>query len=326
MSTQSQSSRCMAASLIAAALMPVAAHSQSYPLKPIRTIMTVAGGLDIVARMIAQGVSESLGQPVIVEIQSGAGGAVGADMVMHAAPDGYTLMLAGPQSLIVRKFLTRNTNYDVTRDFSPIGQVSEITAVIVTNPSLPVRSFSELIDYARKNPGKLSYGTSGIGTTHHFSAEAISQRTGIQWLHVPYKGGPQVLTDLMSGQIQVGFSIIATMIPFIKAVDKISILAVNGASRYPTISAVPTVAEIIPGYESPPTWSAYFGPAGLPQPIARRLNVEMTRIMNQPSARTRLQDVGILPLTSTPEQLAEVIRRDVALVGTMVQQLGLKPE
>jgi len=312
--------------LAAAALMPVAVQSQSYPVKPIRTIMTVAGGLDIVARMIAQGVGDALGQPVIVEAQSGAGGAVGAEMVMRAAPDGYTLMLAGPQSLIVRKFLTTNTGYDVTRDFSPIGQVSEITAVIVTNPALPVRTFSELVDYARKNPGKVSYGTSGVGTTHHFSAEAISQRTGIKWLHVPYKGGPQVLTDLMSGQIQVGFSIVATMIPFIKAVDKISILAVNGANRYPTLGAVPTVAEVIPGYESPPTWSAYFGPAGLPLPIVRRLNVEMTKIMNQPAARTRLQDVGILPLTSTPEQLTEVIRRDVALVGAMVQQLGLKPE
>ena len=312
--------------LAAAALMPVAVQSQSDPVKPIRTIMTVAGGLDIVARMIAQGVGDALGQPVIVEAQSGAGGAVGAEMVMRAAPDGYTLMLAGPQSLIVRKFLTTNTGYDVTRDFSPIGQVSEITAVIVTNPALPVRTFSELVDYARKNPGKVSYGTSGVGTTHHFSAEAISQRTGIKWLHVPYKGGPQVLTDLMSGQIQVGFSIVATMIPFIKAVDKISILAVNGANRYPTLGAVPTVAEVIPGYESPPTWSAYFGPAGLPLPIVRRLNVEMTKIMNQPAARTRLQDVGILPLTSTPEQLTEVIRRDVALVGAMVQQLGLKPE
>ena len=316
----------MLAATILTVAAPVPVQAQSYPVKPIRTIMTVAGGLDIVARMIAGGVGEALGQPVIVEAQSGAGGAVGADMVMRAAPDGYTLMLAGPQALIVRKFLTRNTTYDVIRDFTPIGQVSETTAVIVVNPSLPVRSFAGLIDYAKKNPGKLSFGTSGIGTSHHFSAESITQRTGIQWLHVPYKGGPQVLTDLMSGQVQVGFSILATMLPFINASDKIAILAINSASRYPTIPNIPTVAEIIPGYQHPPAWNAYFGPAGLPQPIARRLNAEMTRIINQPAARTRLQEIGFLPFTSTPEELAETIRRDVAAVGAMVQQLGLKPE
>jgi tripartite-type tricarboxylate transporter receptor subunit TctC len=316
------------AGIIAVALATLScnAQAQAWPAKPIRTIMTVAGGLDIVARIIAQGVGEAVGQPVIVEAQSGAGGAVGADMVMRAAPDGHTLMLAGPQTLIVRRFLVKNTPYDVQKDFTPIGQVSETTSIIVTSPTLPVTSLRELLDYAKKNPNKVYYGTSGIGTSHHFSAESISQLTGVQWVHVPYKGGPQVITDLMSGQTQVGFSILATMMPFVHATDKIRIVAVNSDRRYPTIPDLPTVGEIIPGYERPPSWNAYFGPAGLPQPIVRRLNTEMTRIISQPAVRTKLQDIGFLPQAGTPEELSEMIRRDVAAVGRSVQQLGLKAE
>ena len=312
--------------LVFALAAPCVCLAQAWPSKPIRTIMTVAGGLDTVARIIAQGVSEAVGQPVIVEAQSGAGGAVGADMVMRAAPDGHTIMLAGPQTLIVRKFLVKNTAYDIQKDFTPIGQVSETTAIIVASPALPVTGFRELLDYAKKNPGKLHFGTSGIGTSHHFSAESISQLAGVQWVHVPYKGGPQMLTDLISGQTQVGFSILASVMPFIKSPDKMRIVAVNAGTRYPTIPDVPTVAEVIPGYERPPTWNAYFGPAGLPQPIVRRLSGEMQKIIGQPDVRAKLQGMGFLPQAGSPEELTEMIRRDVAAVGKMVRDVGLKSE
>jgi tripartite-type tricarboxylate transporter receptor subunit TctC len=315
----------VSAACVACLMVPFSVDAQSYPTKPIRTIMTVSGGLDVVARLVAQGLTESLGQPVLVESQSGAGGAIGAETVAHAAPDGYTLMLSGVSTLVLRRYLVKNVTYDTVRDFSPIAQVVDSVAAIVSNPSLPVNSIKELIEYARRNPGKLSYGTSGIGTTHHLSAEAIKQLTSIEWVHVPYKGGPPVLTDLMSGQIQVGFSILATMTPFMNS-GKIKILAVNNAKRYSVIPDVPTVSEQLAGYERPPGWNAYFGPAGLPQAFVNRLNAEMVKTMNIADVRAKSQNIGFVAATGTPEDLAEMVKRDIASVGKLVKAIGIQPE
>src|SRR5258705_9245024 len=219
-----------------------AAHAQPYPSRPIRSIMTVAGGADIIARLVAQGLTASLGQPVVVETQSGAGGAIGAEAVARAAPDGYTIMLASESALVMNRFLSKSARLDPLKDFTPITKAFETIAVVETTPAQPFATLRELIVYAKRNPGKLSYGTSGIGTTHHLSGESIRILTGIDWVHVPYKGGPPVITDLIGGEIQVGLSILATAAPFL-ASGKIKILAVNGAKRYHGIPNVPTVAE-----------------------------------------------------------------------------------
>ncbi|MFM9972861.1 MAG: Bug family tripartite tricarboxylate transporter substrate binding protein [Burkholderiales bacterium] len=307
-------------------LLPCAsAMAQTFPSKPIRTIMTVGGGLEILGRMVAQGLTESLGRPVVLETQSGAGGAIGAEMVARAAPDGHTLALMGPQTMLVRKHLVKNVPYDPVSDFTPIGQVVETTAIIVSYTGLPANNLREVIEYARRNPGKLDYGTSGIGTSQHFSAESITQLTGIRWNHIPYKAGPPVLTDLMTGRIHVGFSIMATMVPFLNS-DKIRIIAINSEKRYPSLPELPTVTEIIPGYERPPTWSAYFGPAGLPRDIVIRLNSELNRIMAIAAVREKSQGAGLLPSTGTPEELAAMVKRDYAGIGRMVKQLGLVAE
>src|SRR5207248_800882 len=176
---------------IAACLaLPLAAHAQAYPSRPIRSIMTVAGGADIVARLVAQGLSGALGQPVVVETQSGAGGAIGADTVARAAPDGYTIMLTSASALVMNRFLSKSARLDPLGDFTPITKAFETVALVVTSPAFPVNSMRELIEYARRHPGNLSYGTSGIGTTHHLAGESIRLLTGIDWVHVPYKGGP----------------------------------------------------------------------------------------------------------------------------------------
>src|SRR5216117_1282505 len=222
--------RCLsltiAASICIAA--PLAAQAQAYPTRPVRSIMTVAGGADIVARLVAQGLTVALGQPVVVEAQSGAGGAIGAESVARAAPDGYTIMLTSASALVMNRFLSRSARLDPLRDFTPITKAFETVALVVTSPALPVESVRDLLEYAKRHPGKLSYGTSGIGTTHHLSGESIRLLTGIDWVHVPYKGGPPVITDLIGGEIQVGFSILATAAPFL-ASGKIRVLAVNGA-------------------------------------------------------------------------------------------------
>jgi tripartite-type tricarboxylate transporter receptor subunit TctC len=302
-----------------------AAHAQSYPTRPIRSIMTVAGGADIVARLVAQGLTRALGQPVVVETQSGAGGAIGAESVARAAPDGYTIMLTSASALVMNRFLSKSARLDPLRDFTPITKAFETVALVVASPALPVGSMRDLVEYAKSHPGRLSYGTSGIGTTHHLSGESIRLLTGIDWVHVPYKGGPPVITDLIGGEIQVGFSILATAAPFI-ASGKIKILAVNGAERYHVIRDVPTVTEQLPGYEPPSTWGGYFGPAGMPQAIVVRLHDEIARILNSPEVRAQAEDIGFPVATSTPEELTATIRRDIEYTAKIVTAVGIRPE
>ena len=304
---------------------PLSAQAQGYPSRPIRSIMTVAGGADIVARLVAQGLTVALGQPVVVEAQSGAGGTIGAESVARAAPDGYTIMLTSASALVMNRFLSKSARLDPLKDFTPITKAFETVALVVTSPALPVGSLRDLVEYAKRHPGKLSYGTSGIGTTHHLSGESIRLLTGIDWVHVPYKGGPPVITDLIGGEIQVGFSILATAAPFI-ASGKIKILAVNGAKRYHVIPNVPTVAEQLPGYEAPSTWGGYFGPARMPRTIVARLHDEIVRILNSPEVRAKAEDIGFPVATSTPEELSATIRRDIEYTAGIVRAVGIKPE
>jgi len=317
--------RCLYLTVAALLAQPLAAQAQGYPSRPIRSIMTVAGGADVVARLVAQGLTGALGQPVVVETQSGAGGAIGAESVARAAPDGYTIMLTSASALVMNRFLSKSARLDPLKDFTPITKAFETVALVVTSPALPVDSMQELIEYAKRHPGKLSYGTSGIGTTHHLSGESIRLLTGIDWVHVPYKGGPPVITDLIGGEIQVGFSILATAAPFL-ASGKIKILAVNGAKRYHVIPNVPTLSEQLPGYEPPSTWGGYFGPAGMPRPIVARLHDEIVRILNSPEVRAKAEDIGFPVATSTPDELLATIRRDIEYTAKIVKAVGIRPE
>ncbi|TMH80144.1 MAG: tripartite tricarboxylate transporter substrate binding protein [Betaproteobacteria bacterium] len=317
--------RCLCLTIAACLALPLAAQTQGYPSRPIRSIMTVAGGADIVARLVAQGLSGALGQPVVVETLSGAGGAIGADAVARAAPDGHTIMLTSASALVMNRFLSRSARLDPLKDFTPITKAFETVALVVTGRALPVGSMRELIEYAKRHPGKLSYGTSGVGTTHHLAGESIRLLTGIDWVHVPYKGGPPVITDLIAGEIQVGFSILATAAPFL-ASGKIRVLAVNGAKRYHVIGDVPTVTEQLPGYEPPSTWGGYFGPAGMPQSIVARLHDEIVRILNSPEVRAKAEDIGFPVATSTPEELTATIRRDIEYTARIVKAVGIRPE
>ena len=299
--------------------------SQSYPVKPVRTIMTIAGGADAVARLVAQGLTESLGQPFIVESQPGAGGAMGAEMVAHAAPDGYTIMLAAAANIVGRQFLVKNQTYDAVKNFTPIAKVADTVLVVITQPNSPFNSMKDVLEYAKKNPNKISYGTSGIGTNHHLSAEVIHMMTGIDWVHVPYKGGPPVVTDVVTGQIQIGFSILATVSPFLSS-GKVKIIAVNNSVRYPLIPNISTVAEQLPGYEVPPGWMGYLGPAGMPPQVLQRLNAEIVRIMNSPDVRTKAANIGFVSSTSTSNEFAEMIKKDLATMGKLVKAAKIEPE
>lgn len=318
--------RIMKKALLAAACtLSLAAAAQNYPVKPIRTIITVGGGMEVVARLVSQGLNESLGQPVIVENMPAAGGSIGQETVQRAAADGYTLMMSVASTHITNGFLSVNSRFDPVKGYTPIARVAESILLLASDTSQPYNNVAEMVEFAKKYPGKLSYGTTGIGSAHHFSAAAISAITGIDWVHVPYKAGPAVLTDMMSGQIQIGWAIYSTLVPFEKS-GKVRILGINSGKRFAKYPNIPTVTEQVPGYEPPPTWAAYFGPAGLPQSMVQRLNTEMVRIVTNPATRAKIEGSGSVVSPSTPEELAELVKRDLAATARVVKLTGIKPE
>jgi tripartite-type tricarboxylate transporter receptor subunit TctC len=311
---------------LAAACAAPPALSQAYPTKPIRTIATVSGGVEVAIRVLSNKMAEALGQPIVVEAQSGAGGAVGATAVARSAPDGYTLAYATTSAMVMRPFLTRNTPYDTIKDFTPITQVGEAVACVVVNNSVPANNLKELIEYARANPGKVSYGSSGVGTTHHLSGELLADMTGIRIVHVPYKSGGQAFQDLYAGQIQLLFGVMASTLPQIEA-GKVRLIAINGDKRYSRTPNVPTVAEVLPGYDRPPGWMAYFGPAGLPQPITRRLYIEIGKGMGTPDVIAIFEKLGLqIEVSASPEQFAEEVKKQYAKAGALVKAAGITPE
>ena len=305
--------------------LPVEGLPQAYPAKPIRMVLTYSGGIDAIARLMAQRMTESLGQPVVVENQAGAGGAIGATTVARAAPDGYTLLSTTGSTQIQRGFMVKNVPYDPVKDFTPITLAWETVIVIGGSLSAPFATFKDMIDYAKKNPGKISYATSGLGTSHHLALEMIKLLSGADIVHIPYKGGDQVITDVVAGRVQVSSSPLFSLEPQVKA-GKARYLAVMNNNRFPGTPDVPSIREIIPGFESPPLWSGFFGPAGLPQPIVQRLHDEIVKVLRTPELRSRLTEGGLLLVASTPEELAQAVKRDIATVSGIVRRANIKPE
>ncbi len=302
-------------------------QAQSYPSKPVRVVQTLGagGGADPLARLIAQRLTETLGQPVVVESQSGAGGSLGVHMVARAAPDGYTIALGSVSALVLRKFLTKNTPYEAPKDFSPIILLGETVSCVVANPGMGVNTLPEALEYAKRNPGKVAYGSSGIGTTHHLSGVMVEQLAGAQMLHVPYKGGGVALSDLLTGQIQLLFGIVGTMAPQLKS-GKVKMLAINAGKRFSRLPDVPTIGEVLPGYDRPPSWNGFLGPAGMPQPIVRRLYEEINRVATQPAVIEKLLDLGFVVDTANPEEFTTYIRRSNELFGKLVKAAKIEPE
>jgi tripartite-type tricarboxylate transporter receptor subunit TctC len=305
----------------------IVAEAQSYPTKPIRVIQTLGtgGGAEPLARLIGQRVSEVLGQPVVIEPQAGAGGAIGVAMVARSAPDGYTLALGSVSALVMRGLLTKNTPYQAPRDFSPIILLGETVSCVVSGPALPLNTLAEVFEFARRNPGKVAYGSSGIGTTHHLSGVMVEHLTGANMLHVPYKGGGESFQGLMSGQIQLLYGIVGTVVPQLKS-GKVKMLAINAGRRFSRMPEVPTIGEVLPGYDRPPSWNGFLGPAGVPQPIVQRLYQEMNRAALQPEVVEKLLDLGFVVETANPEEFTAYIRRSNELFAKLVKAAKIEPE
>lgn len=315
----------VAALLAPSALLVPSSWAQQYPFKPIRNIVSVSGGGENTARMIAEQAAQILGMPLVLESQSGAGGAVAVMNTVRAAPDGYTVLYSTAQTIVLRPFLVKNNPYDSLRDLTPLAQVGETTYAIAASLQLPASTFSEMIEYAKQHPGKVSYATTGIGTTGHLSGALIEQLAGVQLLHVPYKGGTQSMPDLIGGRVLLSFTTMSSFTPMVDA-GKVRIIAVSQDKRYERMPNVPTVAERLPGYEIPPGWFGYFGPANLPPAIVKRLSEALMRGAQAPEVRKKLEEVGVTIVTRGPEQYTEFIRQNLAIAARVMKAAGVQPE
>ncbi len=304
------------------------AAAQSYPSKLIRVIAPFpagGGATEIIIRMIAPKLQEYMGQSVIIENRAGANGAIGSELVMRAPPDGYTLLYCTSGTFATSAHLVKNLPFDAIRDFTPVNLMASPLTAFVAHASVPFSSIRELIDYAKKNPGKLTYASAGIGSMQHLTAEAFKATAGIDMLHVPYKGAAPATNALIAGQVNIYFPGTSAVKPLMTS-GKLKVLALLEAKRYAGMPDIPTVGETIPGFVKAASWFAMFGPAALPPPIVHRLNGEINKALKDPGVLARFDDVGIATIGGTPDELARVLRTDIEKSGVLIKALGIVPE
>ena len=302
------------------------AQSTSYPDRQIRIISPFAtGGIaDTFSRVVAQGLNESWRQPVIVENKTGGGGNIGSDFVAKAPPDGYTLVMGNIGSHAVNPYLIKNMPYDPLKDFQPVAFVLDAEGLLVVNPSVPSKTVNELIAYIKANPGKISYGSGGVGTTSHLAGELFKFLANVDMTHIPYKGNSPAITDLIGGQTQIMFATMPTVLPFVKT-GKLRAIAVIGGSRTSALPDLPTVSQTLPGFEVS-NWIGIFAPTGTPTPIITKLNTEINKIMQLPNNQKRLDAEGAKFRAMTPETFGMFQRDEAQKWAKIIKDSGIKPE
>jgi len=301
------------------------ASAQTWPTKPIRYVVPFAAGgsTDILGRTIAEKLSAALGQPVVVDNKPGAGGGVGAAEVAKAAPDGYTIMGGTISTHAINASLYSSLPYDPVKDFVPITLIARVPNMLVINNDIPAKNVAELIKLMKANPGKWSFASAGNGTSQHLSGELFKSLAGVEMQHIPYKGSPPALNDVMGGQVSMTFDNITTAWALAKG-GKLRAIAVTTASRSPAAPEVPTLAESgLPGYEIG-SWQGVFAPAGTPPDIVKRLNAEIVKIIKSPDVQKKLIDLGAEPVGDSPEQFAAFVKAEVAKWGDVVKKSGAK--
>src|SRR2546421_779554 len=303
---------------------PVALGQAAYPTRPARLVVPFpAGGTtDLLARAAAQKLSEAWGQQVIVDNRPGAGGNIGAELVAKSAPDGYTLLMGTVGTHAINASLYAKMPYDHVKDFTPVILVAGVPNVLVVNPQLPVNTVPELIAYAKANPGKLNFASSGSGTSIHLSGELFKTMTGVQMTHVPYKGSAPALTDLIGGQVQLMFDNLPSSLTFIKA-GKLRALGVTSAMRAAALPDTPTVADFVPGFEAS-SWFGLLAPAGTPREIVVKINGEVAKWLASPDAKEKLAAQGANVASGTPEDFAKHIQAETAKWAKVVKESGAK--
>ncbi|MGD9941750.1 MAG: Bug family tripartite tricarboxylate transporter substrate binding protein [Burkholderiaceae bacterium] len=313
-----------AASALGAVVAAFPAAAQSFPSRPIRIVVGFApgGATDAFARILAEKMQENLKQAVIVDNKAGAGGNIGAEYVARSAADGYTLQLAHEGMLLV-PWLFKTPPFDPMKDFIPIGIGVYMPQLVVVSNRLPVKTIPELIAYAKANPGKLSYGSPGVGTGHHLNMEAFLSATGTRMVHVPYKGAAPMLTDIASGNVDVGLSALSSTLLYIQG-NKLRVLAVASRERVPQLKDVPTVAETVPGFAAN-VWFGLMAPAGTPQDVTNRLAEELKLAVSAPDARERLIGLGyVVRPTQSAAEMSRFLNDELGRWGTLVKEASIE--
>jgi tripartite-type tricarboxylate transporter receptor subunit TctC len=302
------------------------ASAQGYPSKPVRFILgqAVGGGQDIISRALAQKLTETMGQSVIVDNRAGAGGTVAAAIAARAAPDGYTVLIVS-STFSINPALYRNLPYDPQKDLRPVTLFAKTPFVLLLHPSVPVKTVKELIAYAKERPGQLNYASGGIGNSGHLAAELFSSLAGVRMTHIPYKGTGLAMPDLLGGRVQILFNSLIQALPYVKR-KQLTVLAVTTTARSPLLPELPTIAESgLPGYE----FSSWYGltvPAGTPRTIIDRLNAEVVRALKDPEFRQQLSRDGSEPLGTTPEEFGAFLAAEMKRWAAVVKSSGMKAE
>jgi len=307
----------------AAVAMPAIARAQSYPSRPVKVIIGYppGGSADITARLMSQWLGERTGQSFIVESRPGGGTNIATEAVINAPNDGYTLLLVAPANAI-NATLYEKLNHSFLRDIEPVAGLIRFPNVVVVNPSVPVKTIPELIEYAKANPGKLNMASSGNGSTIHMSGELFKMMTGVNMQHVPYRGGALALTDMVAGQVQVMFDNIPTAAEFVKS-GKLRGLAVTGAQRSEVLPELPTVAEFLPGYEAT-SWYGLGVPKGTPTEIIQKLNADVQAILADPKTKARFLELGAILQPGTPAEFGKLVADETEKWGKVVKFAGAK--
>jgi tripartite-type tricarboxylate transporter receptor subunit TctC len=315
----------LAAGIAALPALPRIASAETYPTRPVHLIVPVpAGGtFDIVARLVAQSVSERIGQQIVIENRGGAGTNIGTAVVAHATPDGYTLLLAGSPGAINATLYT-NLDFSFARDIAPIASIERAPLIMAVNPTFPAKTVAEFIAYAKSNPGKINMGSGGVGSTGHVAGELFNLMAGLKIAHVPYRGEAPSVTDLLGGQIQVMFSTPGSVMNFVKA-GTLRALGVTSAKRMDVLPDVPALAETLPDYDAV-SWAGIGAPAGTPPEIIDKLNKETNAALADPVLKGKLAEFGAIVMTGSPADFAKFIAAEIEKWGKVVKFANLKPE
>ena len=308
------------------ALVPIAS-AQTYPSRPIRLIVPLppGGAADGVARVMAEKLSERLGQPVVVDNRAGAAGIIGTDLAAKSTPDGYTLLLGNAGTHAINPSMYNKLPYDPVADFEPISQLVVIPLVLVVSADAPAKSIKELIALAKSNPGKLNFGSAGIGGATHIAGEVLNSLAGVDIKHIPFKGGPQMNVAVLSGEILFAFPSILEVVPLIKA-GRLIPLGVTPRKRVSNYMEIPTIAEAgVPGYESG-SWNGLFAPRGTPQAIVTRLNAEVLHILAQPDVKAKFVALGTEPVGNSPSEFAAIQKAEIARYAKVLQDAGVQKQ
>ena len=310
---------CSLAALGLALCQAPLALAQTYPTKPIRLIVPfpAGGATDLFARSLSQKLGERLGQSVVVDNKPGAGGTLGSDLAAKATPDGYTLLLSTTSTHSIGPNLNPKIPYDAMRDFTPIGQVGNAPSIMLVPNSSPAHTVQEWIEYARKNPGRLNYASSGNGTIVQLTAELFKAQANLFVVHIPYKGTALAMPDLISGKVDVLFDSLPTGLPHVRE-GRLRALGVTSAKRSPLVPDLPPISDVLPGYESS-TWFGLFGPRGLPADVVTRVNTAANQVLRDPEVVEKLKNLGIEPVGGTPAQFSAMLGTELAKWKKIIQ-------